>query len=193
MLLNLSEIRNRKIIISGMQHAGKTFLAERIASNFKSPAIYSVNLDDRANYWNKDNYILISTKDFIGEADYWFGKCIAWAKRGKIDCIVIDDADILFKTHFDVMPNLRDLWSNHYHYNLTLILISHRLNDIPRRLYGQTEVYCLFTIEDLTTVQTCNELYGGMGDMIKSIPLGSYQFVLKFIGQPPRVVKIESG
>ncbi len=189
MKLTKKIFENKKTIISGIQASGKTFLAKELLKNFKA-VVFTLNKDDVKNYFiTKKNLLIIDDKDIIKNFEYWLKKCKEWSEENKIDCIFIDDADVFFKNHMDTNATLRDIWSNHRHYKLTLFLVSHRLQDIPARLYGQVENFILFTIESPHTKDLLNKFYPNLGNVVCSLPFKSYKFVLKIIGQPPKILK----
>ena len=131
MKLNKKLFENKKTIIAGIQGSGKTYLAKELLKNYKA-VVFTLNKDDVHNYFiNRQNLMIIDDKDLIKNFEYWLKKCKEWKNENLINCIFIDDADVFFKNHMDTNATLRDIWANHRHYGLTLIMVSHRLQDIP--------------------------------------------------------------
>lgn len=188
MLIKKKTFENKKLIISGLQGSGKTFLSRQILKNFK-PIVLSLNKDDK-DFWKKQkNMVVVEDDNLIKNFEFWLKQAKRLSLKGVINCVFIDDADVFFKSHMDTNPTIRDLWSNHRHYNLTLIMVSHRLQDIPARLYGQLENLILFTIDNPQTIDLLNKFYKGLGDLVKDLPFKSYKFILKEIGKAPRILR----
>ncbi len=189
MIINKSVFDNKKTIIAGIQGSGKTYLAKEILKNYKA-MVLTLNKDDISNYFNnKNNLLIVDDKELIKNFEYWLIKAKEASKKKIINCIFIDDADVFFKNHMDTNPTLRDIWANHRHYGLTLIMVSHRLQDIPARLYGQVENFILFTIESPHTKELLNKYYLNLGELVSKLPFKSWKFILKTIGKPPHILK----
>lgn len=183
-LLNL---RNKKIIIAGIHGTGKTFLAQFISRRFKT-IVYSPYFEE----WKNEDVAYIQTHDFINEFPSWCSKVMALAQRNKVDLFVVDDADIMFRTHFDVSPQFRELHVKHRHLGkgLAIAYVTRRIQDIPTRIYGTCEFLALFSQESPQATELLNRFQEGLGDRVKAIPYGSYQFILKEIGKEPILMKV---
>lgn len=178
-------IQNKKVLIAGIQGSGKTYLARHMIRDFKAMA-YVANQSD----WKNENIILTNPNDFVGEFPFWCKMAKSFALKRKINLFIADDIDTLFKSHFDTSPELRDIVINHRHYGLTLIFITHRIQDVPAKIYGQFEILCLFSMESPQAIDLMNRYYEGLGDMVRSLPYGSHEFIYKHIGMPPRKMMI---
>lgn len=188
-ILSKETFTDKKTIVAGIQGSGKTVLSQKIINYYKC-VVMTLNKDDVEKHFNrKPNCVIIDDNEMIKNFDMWIGKVKKWAVQKKINAVFIDDADVFFKSAMDTQPNMRDIWSNHRHYGLTIILASHRLQDIPARLYGQTENLILFTMESPHTQDLLNKIYPELGDKVKALPYKSYEFIIKKIGQPIRTMK----
>lgn len=174
------DIQNKKVLIAGIQGAGKTYLARYLTRNFRTLA-YVANRAD----WEDEPVILANPKDFVEEFPFWCKIAKTFALKRKINMFVADDIDTLFKSHFDTSPELRDIVTNHRHYDLTLIFITHRIQDVPTRVYGQFEILCLFSIESPQAIDLMNRYYEHLGKMVCDLRYGSHQFIYKHVGMPP--------
>ena len=186
MQINLS---NKKMLISGIQGTGKTYLAKRLTEN-RNTLVYTIHKDDIAMYWNTDNYIVADVNDYVKEFDFWCNVAIKLAKKRKVSTFIIDDADLLFRSNYDMSSNFRDIIANHRHYGLTIILITRRLQDIPTRFYGSCEFLALFFNESPQVRDLLNRYYENLGDMVANLNCANYEFILKEIGKSPRTVKV---
>jgi chromosomal replication initiation ATPase DnaA len=181
MQLSRNYLANKKILIAGIQGSGKTYLARAISRLFPT-LVYTPHLDE----WRNEKVLAVKTNDFINEFPSW----CEFFKVSKLKLLIADEADLLFRHHFDVSPSVKDLVINHRHYGKTLCFITRRIQDIPAKLYGQFEILCLFTIESPQAIDLLNKYYPNLGEMVKQIPYGSHQFLLKHIGRPPELVMV---
>jgi len=183
-MLNLN-LTNKKIIIAGIQGTGKTYLVKYL-SRFFNAVVYSPYYDE----WKDEDVVYIKAKDFVSEFPSWCSKVKALALKKKVNLFIIDDADLLFKHHFDVSKEFRDLHIGHRHYGLAIAYVTRRIQDIPTKIYGSCEFLALFSIESPQAIDLLNRFHEGLGDRVKAIPYGSYQFLLKEIGKEPILAKV---
>lgn len=180
MNISRSYLANKKILVCGIQGSGKTYLAKWFSRMFQNQtAVYTPHVDE----WANEKVVVFMPKDFIAEMPVW----ISVFKKSKLRFLVIDEADLLFKHHFDTNEEIRDLVINHRHYQKTLCFITRRPQDIPARLYGTFEILCIFTIDSPQVVELLNRWHENLGEMARNLPYGSYQFILKHIGAEAKV------
>lgn len=195
MTLQLSRefLSNKKICVVGLPEQGKTYLVALIAGLFKCLVYTShFNKEDRdyETWDNLENAYVIIPKDFISEFTLWCGAAKRMAKTNTINCFIIDDADLLFKSHFDTNRQFQSLIINCAHYGLTLIFVSRRPQDLPTKVFEQSEIICAFPIEGTNVIKKFNVIHEGFGDMVKNLTYDSHDFVLKIIGQAPIVQRV---
>ena len=139
-------------------------------------------------YWKPQRNVILpdsSGLDFVGDFPFWCAQVKRFTDRHIVDAFIIDDADLLFKTHFDVNPQLQDLVINNRHYGLTLIFVSRRPQDIPTRIYGICEILCLFAIDSPHVIKLLNDYSDGLGDRVRELDPRSHDFIYKHSGLPP--------
>ena len=77
-------------------------------------------------------------------------EAIRLAKTGKIDVILIDEADMFFKNNHNIKEGATDLFANHRHYpegrGVTIILMSRRPQDIPTRFVEISHFNIVFKV-----------------------------------------------
>jgi hypothetical protein len=185
--LSLAEWQNKKILITGLANTGKTHLAHEISKLFTC-LIYTRHKDDIDKFWKVDPNIYIARpKNFVRDYPLW---CVIAKQMKAINCFLTDDADALFKTHFDTSEELADLSINNRHYGKTLVWVSRRAQDIPAKVYNQCEILCLFSIDAPQAITLLNKYYEGLGDQVRALPWGSHEFIYKHVGQEPLRLKV---
>jgi hypothetical protein len=177
-------LSNKAILITGLGHQGKTYLAHELSKLFKC-MVYTQHKDDIKKYWGKEKVLIAVAKDYVKEFPFWCLIARMAAENGKINCFIVDDADGIFKNHFDTCKELSDLVVNHFHYNLAMIFISRRPQDIPTKVYNAFEVLCLFSIDAPQAIQLLNKYSDGLGDAVKELPYDSHEFFFKHVGREP--------
>jgi len=184
MQLNL---KGKKILIAGIHGSGKTILAKDISKGFKT-AVYTPYPEE----WKHEPVLLFEFTDFVNDFPLICRKIKQLALEKKITLFIVDDADILFKTHFDVKQSVREMVISHRHWNnLSLAFVTRRIQDIPAKIYGVCEFKALYTIDSPQAIDLLNKMHEELGDKVKAIPYESYNFYLKKIGEEPRLMKVE--
>jgi len=181
------DIQGKKVGVFGLQGSGKTVLAkEIIRRKFKAPIVYSPH----SHEWRDELVYLYKAKDMLAELDAFFRKCIEWAKNDKIDCVVVDEADLLFRNNFALPQNVLDIFANHRHYpegrGVSLLFISRRPQDLPTMFVEASYLNVVFKLEGDNVKKKFNNIRGEFGDKICSddFKYRSYKFFIKEIGEP---------
>lgn len=186
MQLNLKQ---KMLLIAGGHQTGKTYLVKYISRAYRC-AVYSPYKEE----WNDENVIYCESSDHVAEFPFWCDAIMKMAKANRINCAIFDDSDLLFRNFMDTSAQLRTLVTGYTHLNqkngMTLIWITKRPQDIPPRIYGLCQVLALFPTESPQAIDMFNRIQEGLGDKVKAIPYGSYQFLLKEIGQEPKLSKV---
>lgn len=171
-------IQDKKIAVLGIQGSGKTEWVKNIAKNFKT-IVYTPHLSE----WKKTKVHLAQYNSFLGDLE----RFIAGIKNSKYNVIVIDEFDLVCSKGYILKYHMNDLTINHRHYKKALILVSRRPQDIPPKIFETCHYIVAFTLEGFNAIKRLNEIRTGFGDMVKSIPFGSYQYALKEVGKEPVV------
>lgn len=184
MALNL---KAKAIIIAGIQGTGKTYFVKYLSRFFNS-VVYSPYPEE----WSNEDVIYVKTVDFIKEFPTWCNKFINLAKKNKINLVIIDDADLIFRTHFDVCQSFREMHIKRRHLGqgLALAYVTRRPQDIPTKIYGSCEFWALFSNNSPQVIDLLNKLHSGLGDITSQLDYNSYEFLLKEIGKEPVKMKV---
>lgn len=191
-ILNRNLWAGNKTLNAGLKGTGKTFLAKNVAKLFKT-VVYSPHRDEWIG--KKSKALYFKHEDFINDFPFFCAMVKRWAIEGKINMVIVDEADLLFKSHFDVSPQLKDLVINHRHWGkppgLGLIFCTKRPQNLPTQVYGEFENLVLFSVESPQAIELLERYYLGLGDMVRNLDYGSHEFVLKRIGKTPVVMRLE--
>lgn len=184
MIFNRAVFENKKCLNIGLAGTGKTFLAKVISQMFKT-VVYTPHPEE----WKDTNALIFLVEtDYITDFSFWCEQ--VKRMKGAVELFIIDEMDLLFKSQFDVPDPLKDLIINHRHYNLALLGISKRPQNIPTQVYGEFEIICAFSIDSPQVQDLFNRYEKDLGDLVASLPYKSYKFAFKHIGQPTRVLKV---
>lgn len=175
-----------KFQIYGIQGSGKTYFTKKLIESgiFKKPIVYIVNKDD--DYQKVSKLYAYEPKNVLNE----FQGFIIWARKlaleGKIDCIVIDEADLFLRYNFEVstFDELNDLLLNHRHYKVSMVFISRRPQDLPTKIVESCKHTFIFKLEGANALKKFNDIEAGLGDKIKKLDYKSHSFYYKHIGDP---------
>jgi NhaP-type Na+/H+ and K+/H+ antiporter len=181
-----------KIAILGLQGSGKTYFTKKILQIYKKPVVFQINKDD--NYQENKKVLVYQAES---QKEFWkfinFVKPIlkeqAIYKKIKIDCIVIDEADLFIHNNFLVNANddFNDLISNHRHYKVSLIFISRRPQDISAKVLESCKHIIIFPLQGANAKKKLEAIYLGMGRMSYKLKYKEYSFIYKKIGEEPKI------
>ena len=185
--LDECEVQGLKMTILGTQGSGKTEGAKYLVRNkFKSPFVITPHKRD----WENENCYLYIT-NYDTNIDDVFKQCIRLANEGKIDGIVVDEADMLFKNNHDMQKGAVDLFANHRHYpegrGVSLVFISRRPQDLPTIFVESCAFLVVYKLEGDNVRKKMNSIRSDWGDKIVSddFKYKSYEYYLKVIGEEP--------
>lgn len=188
----MTDFRNLKTCIFGIQGSGKTHFARTMYRQFDRPLVFVVNKDDgwaelpRLYVYQADNRLQIKEE---------FAKFIKvahkWAMEGKVDAIIIDEADLFFQTNWDLDPAMTDLVLNHRHIGkgVALWLVTRRPQDIPTKIVESSQFLIIFKLEGVNAIQRFREIHGDLPRLIEKIDYTKHNFVFKELGKDPYIHK----
>lgn len=185
------DLKNQKTCIFGLQGSGKTQFAMAKYKEFKKPIVFCIN-DDDAKDWAKLPKVFIYKADYRqikAEMDFFIRRCRDLAREGKIDCIIIDEADMFFQTNWDINDAMNDIVLNHRHMGkgVALWLISRRPQDIPTKICESSKHLIIYKLEGANALKKFDEIHPGIRPLIEQLNYEGYEFVYKQIGKEPKL------
>lgn len=172
-----------KINIFGTTGSGKTYASKKIVTScFKKPIVYRMSDD-----FDGENVYLFSPDNYIAELDPFIRKCIELGKKGQIDSVIFDEADMLFPNNKPLTPLQKELFDKHRHNKFSIVCISRRPQNINTFISEEAHFTACFSIEGENALSKFNAVFKGWGDLIRSLEYKSYKYVLKELGKPPEI------
>lgn len=183
-------LKDAKTTVLGIQGSGKTILAKELIKQFKHPLIYGVHLYE----WQqaKDNVVVYNPFDYSLETFNSFaGDLINGIKSRNYnyDALVVDEADMFFRTNFNINKNINDLFINNRHYGLAIIFVTRRPQDISTKIYEQSEHIFIFAIEGVNVKMRLENLHEQMKALLPQLHKDKHNFIYKRIGENPIIFK----
>lgn len=183
------KIHAHKTGIFGIQESGKTYWMKKMHKKFERPIVFSVNPDDG---WESMKSIYVYAANRLKPQEE-FRRFIKWVHKlamdGKVDLIVIDEADMFIANNWDVVGELNDLVLNHRHFNdgrgVALWFATRRPQDIPTKIVESCRNLVIFKLEGANAVQRFKEIHPELPDMIESLDYAKHNFIVKEIGKAP--------
>ena len=191
------DFRGLKTCIYGIQGSGKTHFAKNMYKQFQKPLVYAVNKDD--DWDNLPNIYVYKPESRLGAVKEFFDVFIKqahkWAMEGKIDAVIIDEADLFFQTNWSFDPYMTDFVLNHRHLNesskgnkgIALWLITRRPQDIPTKIAETAQYNIIFKLEAYNAIQRFKELHPVLPEMIEKLDYKKHNFVFKELGKDPYI------
>jgi hypothetical protein len=184
-MFQIQQLQNKKTLVFGLNHTGKTFAVKYLSQFFKTFVITRTPEE-----WN-------DTKAYVGKCiadadfEFWMDQYIKRFSK-MFNCVILDDFDTFFSSHLDSSPAFSTLMFRNYHIEkgVTIFAITRRPQNLPTKYYEIFENIMAFSIEAPNVIQKLNQICENFGEMVKSIPYGSYQFYFKSIGNAPVLMTI---
>ena len=181
-------IDNQKCAILGLQGSGKTYFAKQIVKeNNYTVLVYSPHIHDFKD--EPDNFIFYKYKDFYADFERFVEHVIELGKKKEIDGVLIDEFDMLFKSNYDMKRNFTDLVTSHRHYNLFIIGISRRGQDIPTKFLESCKYVVSFALQGGNVRKKFNDLRDGFGEAILNLDYDKHEYAICEIGRPIKIIK----
>ena len=114
-------------------------------------------------------------------------KARQWAIEGRVDCIIIDEADMFFETNWDLDPALTDLILNHRHMKVAVWFITRRPQDIPQKIVESCKWLMIFKLEGVGAIKKFQQLNPKIPELLEQMSLQRRHYVVKEIGEEPYI------
>lgn len=180
------EPRQHKHAICGLQGGGKTYFAkELVKRNNLKVLVFSPHRHDFEA--EGDNFYYF--QGFATDAqtvDNFFRLAIELCKKGVIDGVLLDEFDMYFMNNFQIGQHATDAFANHRHYDMCMIMITRRPQDIPAKVFEACKNIVCFALQGENARKKFNGIYKGLGDDILSLDYFAYEYYIKQIGLPPK-------
>lgn len=177
------DLVGKKWLITGLAGQGKTYLAKTLSSVFDSSFIYAPQDRISSDWEDTEERILYIPENFI--EDFPMILKLVKGLKEKIDCLVVDDGGMLFKSHFDTSKELRELITSARNWGICIIFTAKRPQSIPAEVYNQFEYLALFKIDAPQVLELLDRYYKDLGKMVNSLEYNSHNFVLKKPSEKP--------
>lgn len=183
-------IKEQKTVIVGLNGSGKTeFGKYLVAKSFKRAVWVLVNNDDLKDM-PKNVSVVISTDSLnrTKELDGIVKSVIELAKEGKVDGLIIDEADLFLGDNHEVMrsPHVRDLIVLQRHHGLGIIAMSRRPQDLPTKLYETADNVIIFASRNSDNVdKKLKAIDRELPAMVQKLKKGDFKFIVSTIGEKP--------
>lgn len=174
-----------KLQIYGATGSGKTYLSKKAVLSFcKKPLIYRMTDD-----WDQVNEAFIfKPRNYKEDLEPFIVRAVASAKKGLIDSLVFDEADLLFPSSMREPPQIiKDLFDLHRHYRISLIFISRRPQNITTFISEECHFTAVLSVEGSNVKKRFNAIYEGWGDQVSELVFKSHKYSFKAMGQPPQI------
>jgi hypothetical protein len=190
------DLRRHKTCVFGVQESGKTYWMKQHYKSFKKAIVYIVNLDDG---WTKHKDLYVWQADMAQldkDFELFIKQARQWAIEGKIDAIIIDEADLFFRSNWDIGGPFLDLVLNHRHRGpngVGLCFLTRRPQDIPTKIVESSRHLIVFKLEGANAIERFRQIHVDLPALIEGLTYGpdsgSYDFVYKRLGAAPIVIK----
>lgn len=182
------DYKAHKTCIFGIQGSGKTEFVKHQYRHFKKPIVFALNADDG---WEKlpNLYVFKARRMHIKEDFALFiKKCRSWAMAGKIDLIIIDEADMFFQTNWDLDEAFHDIILNHRHMGggVALWCVTRRPQDIPTKIVETSKHLIIYKLEGANAINRFEEIHPALPEMIGQLVYEEHDFIHKQIGKEPK-------
>jgi len=181
------KLKDVKTCVFGIQGSGKTYLVENhLLKSFKHPFVYRVHKEDFTN--TKNNvYVYDALDTSLKELEQVAEIVKQLGQQKKVDCFVLDEADLFLKNMVAISPKMTDLILNHRHYGLALIFITRRPQSIPTEIVESCENIICFKIEGENVERKLKAIHPDFQTLLPKIDKEKHNFILKELGEAPKI------
>lgn len=182
----------QKTCIYGVQGSGKTVFArqkQRLFPNWKK-IVYMVNEDDN---WIKEDGLWVwqadtnnIKQDFQDFINFIYEKI----KEGKIELVIIDEADLFFRHNYDISPKMLDLVLNHRHRGqagrgVALWFLTRRPQDLPTTIAESSKHTIVYLLEADNALKKLQAIDSRFKEKMKYLSFDEHNFLYKKVGETP--------
>lgn len=192
-------VTGKKVFVGGIQGSGKTqFTRVLVSTKFKNAITLRISddYDDLKNITQVDAFYL-SAKQQKELFENMCGEIVKLAKAfkdGKIakmpyDCLLIEEADLFVQNNFDIGANLNHLILMHRHYDLSLIMVSRRPQDIPARVLESSHYLFLFKIQGNNVMKYLGNIDSTIPNIMEEkVSFKRHNYIMKELGEKPQLM-----
>lgn len=194
-----------KVVLTGIQDSGKTYVAKQLARQFKKPIIYAVHgyewedAPDKVEVRIPTDYSLEKFNEFCKRIISEIKQTDSYGKDKKTktyDALFIDEFDYFFSNNVDITKFqwINDLYINHAHYNITLIGITRRVQDIPTKFFESSRHRFIFAVEGENAERKIMGMHQKMAEFLPKCSVENHWFIYHKVGHEPILfTKLKSG
>lgn len=193
-MVEFVDFKGAKTCIFGIQGSGKTYFAQKEYRFFEKPIVFVVNDDDleKWKYLPKLYIYHADRNNTVADFNKFIKKARDWALQGKVDCIIIDEADQFFQTNWNLNAPFLDLILNHRHMGkngCALWFMTRRPQDIPTKIVEQSKFMIIFKLEGVNAIRRFSEINPLLPSMIERLDYQRHNFIFKELGKDPEFHK----
>lgn len=184
------KIKEQKLVIVGLNGSGKTEFGKFIVKkSFKRCVWVLINPDDMKGMPSNVTAVISTDRENrIKEIDGIIGDVIKLAKEGKVDGLVLDEADLFLNDNAEIkkFANINDMVILQRHHGLGVIIMSRRPANLPTMLYETSDTVILFASPRSDNVdRKLKPLHRDLAPMVSTLRKGDYKFVTITTGENP--------
>lgn len=169
--------QNRLVTVCGLHGQGKTYYSkEIIKQNDLKYAVLSPHYHDWASESEK-HFVYIDEPHEKKTLDRLWSVLKEMCKKGVIDGVLIDEADVLFANNKVLTSKDIDAFGSHRHYNMGIMLLTRQPQHIAQYIYGSSAYIVSFLQTSPNAVRKLNQIIKGFGDRTQDLMPKSYKYV----------------
>lgn len=185
----ITDIKDVKTCIMGIQGSGKTELGKKFAEDMKKSIWVLINLDDAKGMPKNVKLVSLPKKSFE-EMDELCKVVIDLGKQNKCNCLIIDEADMLIPKNIEKLQKFRsihDLLINHRHYGLAVVFMTRRPQDLITLVVESSEHSFIFALPNSDNIyRKMKHLDDSIPEMMKdNLTKANHRFIHKKLGDKP--------
>lgn len=133
------------------------------------------------------NAVIFKQTDKYKDLDLFLATAKIWGTNGKIDAIVLDEAD-LFMTEARIEQGLmNEMVLMHRHFNLAFIIISRFPQDVPRKVFESCHAIVNFAVDAPVVRRKFEDLHPDYSVLLPQLDFARHNFIIKELGEAPRL------
>lgn len=167
--------KGKQVLVIGKKGSGKTYFTKKLLDKYPNHVVFDVNNE----YKGYKRYI---PSNYDGQSQQveleLLLKKIILPNAGKVDLLVVEEADMTLPNKGELTPMQRALINLNRHLGLTVVYITRRPQLINTNVPALADFICCFKLDDVNDLKRIGELHPAILPNMEKVTSENHNFVM---------------